>query len=91
MQYPMSVHSATRKLISKGHLPPLSTKGKQKTLHYFLFNDLLLITKPSGDKNKLVNMLDLMDAVFETQAQAGVASTTSSYNKEKSEALHNII
>ena len=70
----MNLHDETRSLVHKGHLKCVTLKR----IHYFLFNDVLLLTKQQGDKHKLLFQIDLVDATME--AVIGDASAGSSFS-----------
>lgn len=75
---PFQLHNETRFLVHQGDIHSISLKK----LHYYLFNDILLLTKPQGDRQKLVYLIDLLHASMEAKPEA-VYELSFPHEKEK--------
>lgn len=64
-QKPIQLHNGTRFLVHKGEIPCVTLKK----LHYFLFNDILLITKSQGERYKLLFKVDLLKSSMEASTE----------------------
>lgn len=53
--------------------------SSMKRLHYFLFNDILLLTKAQGDKFRLVHYIPLEEAFFDDKLCSSGTPRTKEY------------
>lgn len=63
---PFQLHNETRFLVHQGLVYGVSLKK----LHYYLFNDILFITKAQGDKQKMLYNVDLLHASMDAKPEA---------------------
>jgi len=62
---PLQLHNGTRFLVHRGNI----TTSASKKLHFFLFNDILLLTKPQGERYKLLHKVDLVKSSMEASSE----------------------
>jgi len=62
---PVQLHNGTRFLVHRGNI----TTAASKKLHFFLFNDILLLTKAQGERFKLLHKIELVKSTMEASSE----------------------
>jgi len=62
---PVQLHNGTRFLVHRGNI----TTAASKKLHFFLFNDIILLTKAQGDRYKLLHNIELVKSSMEASSE----------------------
>ena len=65
IQKPVQLHNGTRFLVHRGNI----TTAASKKLHFFLFNDIILLTKAQGDRYKLLHNIELVKSSMEASSE----------------------